>query len=156
ARRIFIELGERAYAGKADANLGVTRRMMDDPRGALAHFERARRALGDDPLAVAQVESNRAEALLDLNEFSAAEEAFAAALAAFEQAGVARAAAIVEGNLADLMARQGRFHQALAYFERARRRLGQTDAPGDVARLEAERAETLAAAGLHQEAADCL
>src|SRR5690606_13453045 len=76
--------------------------------------------------------------------------------AAFEQAGVARAAAIVEGNLADLMARQGRFHQALAYFERARRRLGQTDAPGDVARLEAERAETLAAAGLHQEAADCL
>lgn len=154
ARAAFVEAGERVLAARADINLGVTRRMQDQPRAALAHFDRARLSLDDQPMLLAPLESNRAEALLDLNRFTEAERAFLAARVAFEQAGAGRASAIVEGNLADLASRRGRLDKAIEHFERAMRRLGETEAPGDVARLRAEQAEALAALGMHAEAAE--
>ena len=154
ARRAFIAAGETVLAARADANLGVVRRMSDDPGRALEHFDRARTVMLDQPVALAQLDSNRAEALLDLNRFEDAEAAFTSALGAFRTAGAGRAAAIVEGNLADLTSRQGRLDAALEHFERARRALGQTEAPGDVARLQAEQAEALASLGLFSEAAE--
>ena len=150
----FQRQGELEWAAKAEVNLGVTHRMLNDAARALAHFDRARPVLASDPVNLAQLESNRADALLELNRFSEAEEAFTAALAAFEQAGLTRAAAIVEGNLADLMSRQGRLESALFHFEQARRHFESDCAAGDLARLEAEQAEALAGAGLLEEATE--
>lgn len=154
ARSAFVEAGERVLAARADINLGVTQRMRDRPAEALRHFDRARAALDDQPLLLAPLQSNRAEALLDLNRFEEAELAFEAAREQFERAGAARAVAIVEGNLADLAGRQGRLDRALEHFERAVRRLDESEAPGDLARLEAERADALGAIGMHAEAAE--
>lgn len=152
ARESFRALGQHTMVAKADANLGVVHRMRDQPREALARFDAARSALHEEPVALAQIESNRAEALLELHRFDEAQLAFESALRAFERAGMKRAAAIVEGNLADLMNRQGRLERALTYFERARRQLEAENAPGDAARLAAEHAETLAQLGLLHEA----
>lgn len=152
ARAVFVERAQTMLSARADINLGVTHRMRDDPRAALAHFDRARPLVRDDPVLAAQLESNRAEALLDLHDFAGAQHAFEAALETFARHGMNRAAAIVEGNLADLMSRQGRLDIALRYFEQARRRLERDDAPGDVGRIEAEQAEALANVGMYPEA----
>jgi tetratricopeptide (TPR) repeat protein len=58
----------------------------------------------------------------------------------------------VEGNIADLCGRQGRLDEALEHFEHARRGFDQAHAPGDAARLDVERAETLLQLGLTSEA----
>lgn len=152
AHEAFARAGESFHAARADINLGVTYRMKDEPAAALAMFERALPAVGERPLVLAQLQSNRAEALLDLHRFGEAHAAFCESLAAFERAGAKRAAAIVEGNLADLCGRQGRLDESLEHFERARRALGEADAPGDAARLEVERAEALLSLGLADEA----
>jgi tetratricopeptide (TPR) repeat protein len=152
ARSNLLEVGEPVLAARCDTNLGVVERMRDRPAEALHHFDRARPLVAGDPLTVAQLESNRGEALLDLGRFPEAEDSFRAALARFESMGVAHAAAIVEGNLADLMSRQGRLHGALYHFERARRQLARSGSPGELGRLEAEQAEALLAAGMIEEA----
>ncbi|UCD75507.1 MAG: CHAT domain-containing protein [Phycisphaerales bacterium] len=155
ARAAFLAAGEASLAARADVNVGVVRRAHGDPQAALEHFDRARPFLADDPVIAAQIDSNRAEALLDLNDFAQAETTFSSALNAFKTAGVVRAAAVVEGNLADLMSRQGRLDRALLHFEQARRYFEKDQAEGDrarVARLEAEQAEAFARAGLVPEA----
>lgn len=148
ARAVFVEAALPIQAAMADCNLATVRRMMDDPAAAVAHFERAIPAFLSHPQMLAQAQSNRAEALLDLNRFDGAQEAFTRALDAFRAAGAPRAAAIVEGNLADLAARQGRFALAIRLFENARRAIGETEAPGDWARLTVEHADALLAMGL--------
>ncbi len=154
ARDGFCRNGDEQWAAKAEVNLGVTLRMRNDPTGALEHFDRAREVLAGDPMSRAALESNRADALLELNQFAAAEAAFISARDAFEQAGARRAAAIVEGNLADVLSRQGRLQGALYHFERARRHLEADGAAGDLARLEAEQADAFAGTGLLAEAAE--
>lgn len=152
ARAAFVEAGETLHAARADINVGVTLRMQDKPAEAIARFDRARPGIAHVPMILAQLQSNRAEALLDLQLFEEARTAFAESLRAFEVAGARRAAAIVEGNLADLCGRQGRLDEALDHFERARRRFGEADSPGDAARLEVERAEALLQLGAAQDA----
>lgn len=154
ARAAFMSVGEAVLAARADINLGVTQRMRDCPREAIEHFERARGVLGDQPMLLAQLESNRAEALLDLDRFDEAERAFEAARGEFLRVGARRAAGIVEGNLADLAGRQGRLDLALVHFERALQQLGEQESPGDTARLLTEQADALAAIGMHAEAAE--
>lgn len=149
----FVAAGEGLLEARAHINLGVVWRMRDEPRRALAHFDSALPALDAEPVLRAQLESNRAEALLDLNDFQSAETAFTSALASFDSAGLVRAAAIVDGNIADLQSRQGRVRDALHHFERARRKLGELGAPGDAARLDIERAEALLTIGLAVDAA---
>jgi tetratricopeptide (TPR) repeat protein len=143
AREAFVSAGESFHAARADINLGVTLRMKDDPAAALMRFDRALEHVKSVPMVFAQTLSNRAEALLDLHRFEEAGHSFARSLETLEQAGAQRAAAIVEGNLADLCGRQGRLDEALEHFEKARKRFGDADSPGDAARLEVERAETL-------------
>lgn len=150
----FTRAGETLLAARANINLGVVRRMSDQPRRAVEHFDRALTMLVDQPMLAAQLQSNRAEALLDLHEFHAAEEAFRSALSGLEALNASRAAAIVEGNLADLTSRQGRMQEGLAYFEGARRRLAADGAPGDVARLWIEQAEAMLSLGASSDAAD--
>lgn len=150
----FTRAGETLLAARANINLGVVRRMSDQPRRAVEHFDRALTMLVDQPMLSAQLQSNRAEALLDLHEFNAAEDAFRSALSGLEALKASRAAAIVEGNLADLISRQGRMQEGLAYFEGARRRLAADGAPGDVARLWIEQAEAMLSLGASTDAAD--
>ncbi len=152
ALRAFQDAGERVLTARAEINLGVVHRMRDHPETALLHFERARPLVAEVPTLKALLESNRAEALLDLNHFADAEEAFESAGRMFDAAGARRAVAIVEGNLADLMSRQGRLQPALYHFERACRFMEADRAPGDLARLQAEEAEAYSHVGLFEEA----
>ncbi len=154
AREAFVNAREPVLAARADINLGGAHRLRGNAAASITYFQRAKPALTDHPLLLAPLASNLAEALLDLDRFDDARAAFHEALLAFERGGAGRAAAIVEGNLADLSSRQGRLDEALRHFERARRRLGDTEAPGDMARLKVEQAETLSALGMRSEAID--
>ncbi len=152
ARRSFAAAGEPALAGRADINLGIVHHRKDDPASAVRLFERARGLLGDEPLMLGHIDNSRGEALLALSEFGGAEAAFRSALQAFRQADANLLAAIAEGNLADLAARQGRLQPALHHFECARRYLESDASKGNYARLLAEQAEAMALLGLPQEA----
>lgn len=147
AREAFVLAGEPMLAARADANLGATLRVLDRPADALRHYDRARPALVVEPMACAQVDSNRAVSLMDLDRFEEAEQAFLAALPVFEQYEMAWAAAVVEGNLAELATRQGRLQFALSRYDRARRYFEMDAAQAELARVTAERADTLALVG---------
>jgi len=152
ARQIFLRAGELAFAARADINLGVVLQNRDDPASAMMHFERARPALVNEPAMLGPLECNRGEALLNLNDLSGAESAFLSARTAFETAGSELAAAIVEGNLADLSVRQGSLHRAMFFFERARRRMEADTSVGHLARVLAEQADALGVLGLPDQA----
>lgn len=152
ARTALLTAGEPALAARADVNIGAAYDMRDDPARAVIHYDRARAGLVDDPVALAQLETNRGTALQGLDEFAAAETAFLTAVETFAAAELGWAAAIAEGNLAHLAARQGRLELALHHFERARRYLETDDSPGQLARLLAEQAQALAQLGLRAEA----
>lgn len=158
AARLAADLYERSgattEAGRAEMNLGVIMRMRGNPGGALIHFERALVRLGSNPSTAGAVENNRAEAMLDMDRFSDARRCFERSLDSFLRAGDHHAAAIVGGNLADLLSRQGHVDEALERFERARRLFEQAGVPGDAARLGIEEAEALASMGAYRAALD--
>ncbi|MGH2559208.1 MAG: CHAT domain-containing protein [Thermomicrobiales bacterium] len=154
ARVAFLDSAEPALAGRADLNLGAVHAMRDNPREALRHLDRARAALPDDPLLLAQAESNRGNALMSLDDFRAAEDAFQRAAEGFSLGGHLTAAAIAEGNLAYLAARQGLLQPALAHFERARRLLEGDEARAHHTRLLAEQADALLALGMPWDAVE--
>ena len=148
ARAALASAGELVLAARADASLGAVQQDRDDPAAALAFYERARPGMAANPIALAQLDTNRGNALVNLGDFGAAETAFLGAVDAFHASGLNWAAAIAEGNLAHLAARQGRLDRALHFFERARRALESDESPADLARLLAEQADTVALLGL--------
>lgn len=154
ARAALLRSGEPKLAARADFNLGGIHQKMDNPARALLHFDRAAPLFVDDPLISGYLQNNRGEALLQLQEFDAAEAAYRAALFTCDRAGMSVAAAIAEGNLAELSAQRGSLSQALFHFERSRRRLEGDGAESHLARLLAEQAEAFEALGLTQEAHD--
>ncbi|MGP1345059.1 MAG: CHAT domain-containing protein [Phycisphaerales bacterium] len=154
AAEAFGACGSDGWAARARSNLGVVLRMVGDQAGALKEFDAALAGFEDEPVARAQIQSNRGEALLELARFEEAEAAFVAARDAFGQAGLDRAGALAEGNLADLWARRGRPHAALSGFESALRLVERSASPADRARLLAERAEVLVDIGVLDEALD--
>ncbi len=152
AREVFVEMGEGRLAAFADVNLGGIHRHRDDPASALLHYDRARTALGDDPVRLGWLASNRGEALLLLHDFEAAEASFRESLESSNRAGAALAAAIAQGNLGDLAARRGDLQGAVYHFEHARARLERSEAHSHLTRLIAEQAEAYHALGLHEQA----
>jgi tetratricopeptide (TPR) repeat protein len=152
AQSLATEGGRFDLAARADINLGIALRRRDEPREAVACFRRARPHLAAEPAILASLENSLGEALVELQEFAGAEEAFARARAGFESAGASLQAAIAESNLADLAYRQGRLHRALALFETARRRLAGEDTAVHRARILAEEADARAVLGLHDSA----
>lgn len=148
----FEAAGDDFQTARAAVNIGTVVRMQGRCAEALEWFDRAAPGLGADPAASAMLQSNRAEALLDLDRFEAAGVSFAAALTAFSSLGHQHACAIVEGNLADLDSRAGRIDAAIIRFESAQARYESIGARGDVARLLAEQGEALAAVGAHRKA----
>ncbi|MGP1273555.1 MAG: CHAT domain-containing protein [Phycisphaerales bacterium] len=152
AGELFRRIGDGTRAGTAEMLAGVVLRMLDRPNEAIERFDAASCLLADSPSLMAQLASNRAEALLDLGAFGEARQSFEAALAGFESAGQSFGVAIVLGNLADLASRRGELREGLDLFLRASERfLGMEDEP-EAARLEAEAAELLLAIGDHREA----
>jgi tetratricopeptide (TPR) repeat protein len=149
---LYNEAGDMTAVARAHSNLGVVHRMLGNPEKALVEFDLALPGMESDRASIAQVQSNRAEALLDLADFHQAERAFCTALESFQHADMARAAAIVAGNLADLLGQQGRLNESLSFFERARATFEEGGADGDAARIESESAEVLATVGLLDEA----
>ncbi|MGH2533073.1 MAG: CHAT domain-containing protein [Thermomicrobiales bacterium] len=152
ARVAFLDSAEPELAGRADLNLGAVHAMRDNPREALRHLDRAIQALAGDPLLLAQSESNRGNAFMSLDDFRAAEDAFQRAANGFAEGGHPTAAAIAEGNLAYLAARQGLLQPALAHYERARRLLEGDEARSHRLRLLAEQADALLALGMPRQA----
>lgn len=154
ARAIFESIGDERRAARAMVNAGVVHRSLNDPESALAAFDAAVGCFADQPMVRAQIESNRGEALYALSRFTEAERALLEALSLFESVGVghAQAAAVVRGNLADLLNREGRLDEAARAYELAIRSIDPSRAPGDQARLRAERAEILIDIGLVDEA----
>lgn len=152
AHRILTREGRPELAARADLNLGVVYRKANDPALAVEHFQRARPALAGEPIILAQLASNHGEALLDLDRLDESREAFAEALDMFEQTGHDWGAAIVEGNLADLATRQGRFDRALYHFEGARRHLEHDASPTHLARILVEQGDAKSMLGMLDDA----
>ena len=152
ARNAFHEAHEDELAARADVNLGIVYQRSDEPARAVEYFDRARPLLGDSPLAIGMVDNSRGEALLALNDFAGAQAAFQSALSNFECADAGLMAAIAEGNVADLAARQGMLHAAVQHFERARRRFESAQSEGHLARLLTEQAEAISVLGLPEDA----
>lgn len=149
----YVAEGDSDRAARVRMNIGILARMQGDPEEALECFEASRSVLESDPMACGALESNRAEALLDLARFTEAHDAFERALECFELSGNSHASAIVQGNLADLLARQGRVEAAVARFEHARRGFERSGAVGEMARLAIEEAEFLSSVGAARESA---
>lgn len=147
ARSELEHLGSEALAGRASLNLGAVQAMTGHHQESLDSFDRALSLLKDETILSGQIQTNRGSALSALDKFEEAE-------AAFSDAGdllgdqLPWAAAVVEGNLADLAARQGALHQSLRHFEASRRYLEQEDSLGDVGRLDAEEATILSMLGM--------
>jgi CHAT domain-containing protein len=152
AWRMLSGAGEPAFAARADLNLGVIYRKWDQPRKAIEHFDRARPGLANETMILAQLDSNRGEALLALDDLRGAEAAFRHALLVFEREGHRWGAAIVEGNLADLAVRQGQFDRAIYHFESARRHLESDASTTHLARILVEQGDAKAALGMFHEA----
>jgi len=152
ARQVLERTNDAQLVARADINLGIAYYRNDQPRLAVESFDRARRPLEAEPMMIASLENSRGEALLALNDFAGASEAFDRACHGFEDAGHPLNAAIAEGNLADLEYRRGRLEQALARFERSRRRLSSDDMLVHRARLVSEQAEAKSNLGLVDEA----
>jgi tetratricopeptide (TPR) repeat protein len=152
ARSIFESCGDAPRAARAMVNAGVVHRTLDDPESALREFDAARPHFDGQPGILAQVESNRGEALYALSRFKEAESVLTHALRLFESVGHAQATAVVRGNLADLLNREGRLDEAAKSYELVIRAIDPARAPGDQARLRAERAEILIDIGLVDQA----
>jgi len=154
-----IDTGQRALeslesheggvrAARAALNIGAIYAMTGRPSDALPYFDRARKYLSDDAILLGQIESNRGTALAALDRFQKAEVAFGHAARLLATGEMSWAAAIAEGNLADLAARQGAINRSLRHFEASRRHLERDEAFGDLGRLNAEEAAVLAGSGL--------
>lgn len=152
ARDAFAAAGEGDLEARAEINLGAVHEMADDPRAAIACYDRAASLLGGDPVTLGQLDSNRGLALIALDDYAGAEQAFTAAVERFDREGLAWAAAVAEENLAYLAVRQGRLAAAMRHFERGRRYLEADDAPVHLARLMADQADAFAAIGLPEQA----
>ncbi len=154
AEQIFEDANDPGLALRAVTNHAIILRMLGHWVESVDRFDRALELARVDPTLSAQIQSNRAETLLELGRFADAEKAFRQSCELLEIAGMERVAAIVRGNLADLLGRQGRLSESIKQFELARRFFEQDRAAGDLARIEAELADVYAATGLTEDAVE--
>jgi CHAT domain-containing protein/tetratricopeptide (TPR) repeat protein len=154
AGEIFSRENQPALTLRAVTNHAIILRMLGRWDESVPLFDRALELASGDPPLRAQIQSNRAESLLELGRFQEAERAFRDSCELLERVGMERVAAIVRGNLADMLGRQGRLSEAIEQFELARRFFERDRAAGDLARIEAELADVLAETGLTGEAAE--
>ena len=152
ARDALLAAGRPDLAARAELNLANIHKVRGETSQALAALERALASIPEsDGNARGITFNSLGETLLQLDRFEESEQAFRSANALLAAQPLARA--IVAGNLADLLARQGRVGEALRIFDDAARATKDI-APGHHARLEIDRAEALLAIGAFAEALD--
>jgi CHAT domain-containing protein len=152
ARDTLVAAGRSDLAARAELNLANIHKIRGETPDALAALERALSGIPESDATARGVTLNsQGEALFQLDRFDEAEVAFRAADRLLIEQPLARA--VVAGNLADLLARQGRIGDALRVFDEVTRATKDV-APGHHARLEIDRAEALLAIGAFAEALD--
>jgi tetratricopeptide (TPR) repeat protein len=152
ARDALLAAGRPDLAARAELNLANIHKVRGETSQALAALERALASIPEsDGNARGITFNSLGETLLQLDRFEESEQAFRNANELLVAQPLARA--IVAGNLADLLARQGRVGEALRIFDDAAHATKDV-APGHHARLEIDRAEALLAIGAFTEALD--
>ncbi len=146
ARDELLALDEPILAARVEINLGNINRAIGQPERALACLDSAASVLATQPDLAANIANARGESLLLLDRFGEARQAFTSALAQYAPQGGLHAA-ITEGNIADVAARQGLYQESLERFAHARAQLG--DAPsGHAARMLVEEGEVFEMLGV--------
>lgn len=140
-------IGSESLAGRASLNIGAIQAMTGHHEESLNSFDSALSLLKDEPILAGQIETNRGTALAALDQFERAEQAFSNARELLGDE-LPWAAAVVEGNLASLAARQGDLQRSLKHFEASRRHLEKEEALADLGRLDAEEAAVLSMMGM--------
>ncbi len=152
ARDALLSAGRADLAARADLNLANIHKVRGETADALAALERALDGIPESDVNARGITLNSlGEILFQLDRFDEAERAFRDANTLLATQPFAHA--IVAGNLADLLARQGRIGESLRIFDDAARATREV-APGHHARLEIDRAEALLAIGAFAEALD--
>jgi CHAT domain-containing protein len=152
ARDALVAAGRPDLAARAELNIANIHKVRGETSQALSALERALSSIPEgDGNARGITFNSLGETLLQLDRFDESEQAFRNANELLTAQPLARA--IVAGNLADLLARQGRVGEALRIFDEAARATKDV-APGHHARLEIDRAEALVAIGAFAEALD--
>jgi len=152
ACRRLRELGRADLAARGRFNLANVRKLTGDWSAALRDLDTAVEVLGDSPAILATIENTRGECLLQLDRLDEARAAFQRASTIFGSLGGGYAEAMTVGNLGDLEARAGRFHEGLAGFDRAIAAMASAGSEAQQLRLEIERASLLQSVGLPAEA----
>lgn len=151
ARLELLSADEPALAARADLNLANVARRRGDARAALEHLDRASPLLSDDPAGLGHVENARGEALLLVDDFANAERSFLAAAELYRPLDASFLLAVIEGNLAEVLARQGHLREAMASYESARRRFEACGAARHAAYMQIGQAEAMETLGLPSE-----
>jgi len=151
----LLALGEPVLAARVDINLGNIHKALGQPARALACLDVAAAVLASQPELAAHIAIARGESLLLLDRFDEARSAYRSSLKFFASptGEVGMVEAVVEGNLAEIAARQGGYQEALEGFARARTALG--SAPNaHAARLLVEEGEVFEMLGVVDVAGD--
>lgn len=129
AVRYFKTAGLTSDIARTLTNLGNVYHRQDKNLLALRHYDRAREYLvAEGGASLATVDYNRANVLANMNNLEAAHQLYAAASAAFEQAGMTLPALLATYSIAYLLFLKGDYSQSLALFEEVGRRF---DEAGD-------------------------
>ncbi|MEY4119557.1 MAG: hypothetical protein RLZZ116_2885, partial [Planctomycetota bacterium] len=150
SRDALVAAGRMDLAARAELNLANVHKTRGEQNDALGCLKRALAGVPESEAAArGTIENTMGETLLQLDQLGEAHAAFDRAEKLL--AALPLAHAVVIGNRADLLAREGRFGDALREFERAAQMIASL-APGHHARLLLEEAEALAVLGAHGEA----
>lgn len=150
ARDALLAAGRADLAARADLNLANVHKVRGEHEQSIAALERALAGVSEaDRVARGTILNTLGETFVQIDRFRDAQRAFDDAESLL--AGLGLAQAIVAGNKADLLAREGRLGDSIRAFERAAT-MAAPLAPGHYARLLIEEAEALAVLGAHREA----
>ena len=154
SRDALQSAGRKDLAARAELNLANVHKIRGEQADALGCLERALAGVPESEAAArGTIENTLGETLLQLDRLAEAHAAFDRAEKLLAPLPLAHA--VVVGNRADLLAREGRFGDALREFDRASRMVAEI-APGHHARLLLEEAEALAVLGAHGEALEAV
>ena len=150
SRDALVAAGRMDLAARAELNLANVHKVRGEHADAIGCLERALAGIpASEAAARGTIENTMGETLLQIDRLADAHAAFDRAESLLSALPLAHA--VVVGNRADLLAREGRFGDALREFERAAQMIASL-APGHHARLMLEEAEALTMLGAHGEA----
>jgi len=150
ARDALVAAGRADLAARAELNIANVHKVRGEHEPSMRALERALAGVpAADRVARGTILNTLGEAFVQLDRFDDAQRAFDEAEALL--AGLGLAQAIVAGNKADLLARQGRLGESIRAFAHAAA-MAAPIASGHHARLLIDEAEALAVLGAHREA----